>query len=289
VRSEPGTGTEIVLVLPLALALLEVLLVERGAQVYGLPLASVEEALSAENLLALEGRPSLELRGRSVRLADLADLVGAAAPTLTAGSPAIIIPSGGRRVAATCDRLLGQDEVVVKSLGPLLASARGYLGAAILGDGRVALLLDPSSLSRASDRPRLQTVPAAREQRLAPKVLVVEDSFTVRELQRSILQAAGYRVEIACDGQEGFDRVSEDDEIDLVITDLEMPRMNGLELTRAIRGRAESASLPVVIVTSLGSDDDRRAGVESGASAYMVKQSFDQQVLLDTVERLVGT
>jgi two-component system chemotaxis sensor kinase CheA len=289
VRSEPGTGTEIVLVLPLALALLEVLLVERGAQVYGLPLASVEEALSAENLLALEGRPSLELRGRSVQLADLAELVGVGAPALPAGSPAIIVTSGGRRVAATCDRLLGQDEVVVKPLGPLLASARGYLGAAILGDGRVALLLDPSSLSRASERPRPQAAPAVREQRLAPKVLVVEDSFTVRELQRSILQAAGYRVEIACDGKEGLDRVSEDDEIDLVITDLEMPRMNGLELTRAIRGRAESASLPVVIVTSLGSDDDRRAGVESGASAYMVKQSFDQQVLLDTVERLVGT
>ena len=111
----------------------------------------------------------------------------------------------------------------------------------------------------------------------------------MRELQRSILQAAGYRVEIACDGSEGLDRVSADAEIDLVITDLEMPKMNGLELTRAIRARAESASLPIVIVTSLGSDDDRQAGVEAGANAYMVKQSFDQHALLDTVERLVGT
>jgi len=172
----------------------------------------------------------------------------------------------------------------------LLPSARGYLGAAIFGDGRVALLLDPTSLSRASaSKPRLARASSAREERLAPKVLVVEDSLIVRELQRSILQAAGYRVEIACDGKEGFDRVSGDAEIDLVITDLEMPKMNGLDLTRAIRGRAESASLPVVIVTSLASDDDRQAGVEAGADAYLVKRSFDQQALLDTVERLVGT
>jgi two-component system, chemotaxis family, sensor kinase CheA len=290
VRSEPGHGTEIVLVLPLALALLEVLLVERGGQVFGLPLASVEEALTVETLLTLEGRPSLELRGRSVHVADLADLIGAKAPALATGSPAIVVTAGGRRVAATCDRLLGQDEVVVKPLGRLLASARGYLGAAILGDGRVALLLDPTSISRSSEnRPTLAPAPAVREKPLAPKILVVEDSFTVRELQRGILQAAGYRVEIACDGSEGFDRVSADAEIDLVITDLEMPKMNGLELTRAIRARAESASLPIVIVTSLGSDDDRRAGVDAGANAYMVKQSFDQHALLDTVERLVGT
>jgi two-component system chemotaxis sensor kinase CheA len=290
VRSEPGNGTEIILVLPLALALLEVLLVERGGHVFGLPLASVEEALSAESVLTLEGKPSIELRGRSVQLADLTDLIGAAAPALPTGCPAIIVTAGGRRVAVACDRLLGQDEVVVKPLGALLASARGYLGAAILGDGHVALLLDPNALCRASvTKPRRAPAPAVREQRLAPKILVVEDSFTVRELQRSILQAAGYRVEIACNGREGFDRVSDDAEIDLVITDLEMPTMNGLELTRAIRGRAESASLPVVVVTSQGSDDDRRAGVEAGADAYMVKQSFDQHALLDTVERLVGT
>ena len=290
VRSEPGRGTEIILVLPLALALLEVLLVERGGNVFGLPLASVEEAISVQNPLTLEGRSALELRGRSVQLADLANLIGAPAPPLPAGSPAIIVTSGGRRVAATCDRLLGQDEVVVKPLGSLLASASGYLGAAILGDGRIALLLDPTSLSRASEsKPQLAPAPAARAPRLAPKILVVEDSFTVRELQRSILHAAGYRVEIACDGSEGLDRVSADAEIDLVITDLEMPKMNGLELTRAIRARSESASLPVVIVTSLGSDDDRQAGVEAGANAYMVKQSFDQHALLDTVERLVGT
>ena len=114
-------------------------------------------------------------------------------------------------------------------------------------------------------------------------------SVTVRELQRSILHAAGYRVEIACDGSEGLDRVSADTEIDLVITDLEMPKMNGLELTRAIRARSRKRVTSCRDRHVAGSDDDRQAGVEAGANAYMVKQSFDQHALLDTVERLVGT
>jgi CheY-like chemotaxis protein/chemotaxis signal transduction protein len=288
--SETGVGTRVVLVLPLALALLEVLLVERGGQAFGVPLAAVEEVIAVENPLTLEGRSTLELHERAVPLADLAALVGGDAPTLAERPPAIVVTSGGRRVAASCDRLLGQEEIVVKPLGPLLASVKGYLGAAILGDGRVALLLDPAALTRATPRvakPRAGASVAAVA-RLAPKVLVVEDSYTVRELQRSILEAAGYRVETASNGEDGLDRVASDDEIALVITDLEMPEMDGLELTRAIRARSEHSSLPVVVVTSLGDEEDRRRGVEAGANAYIVKQAFDQQALLDIVERLVG-
>jgi two-component system chemotaxis sensor kinase CheA len=287
--SEPGKGTRITLALPLTLALLDVLLVERGGQAYGVPLAAVEEAIAVESSLTLEGRPSLELRGRSIPLADLAALVGGAAPPLARRSPAIVVASGGRRVAAWCDRLLGQEEIVVKPLGPLLASVEGYLGGAILGDGRIALLLDPAALTRTT--PRVRAAPtgtAAAAAELAPKVLVVEDSYTVRELQRSILEAAGYRVVTARDGREGFERVSADSEIALVITDLEMPEMNGLELTKAIRASDERSSLPVVVVTSLADDEDRMRGVEAGANAYIVKRAFDQHALLDIVERLVG-
>lgn len=289
-RSEPGQGTEIILVLPLALALIEVLLVERGKQAFGIPLASVEGAIAVDDTLTLEGKPALELRGRSVPLSDLADLVGALSPPLPGRAPAIVVTAGGRRIAAACDRLLGEDEVVVKPLGVLLPSAHGYLGAAILGDGRVALLLDPASLSRpGSSRGRNRSeADVAAAERLAPKVLVVEDSYTVRELQRSILEAAGYRVETARDGKEGLERVQGDNDIELVITDLEMPELDGLELTRAIRSSGERSSLPVVIVTSRGDDEDRARGIDAGANAYMIKRAFDQQTLLDTVERLVG-
>jgi two-component system, chemotaxis family, sensor kinase CheA len=122
----------------------------------------------------------------------------------------------------------------------------------------------------------------------APKVLVVEDSFTVRELQRSILEAAGYSVVTARDGRDALAVLDRDTGVSLVITDLEMPELDGIGLTRAIRADTARSSLPVVIVTSRAAEEDRLSGIEAGADAYMAKRSFDQQALLATVERLVG-
>jgi two-component system, chemotaxis family, sensor kinase CheA len=287
VRSEPGQGMEVILLLPLALALLNVLIFERGGAVYGVPLAVVEEAVLVSETSTLEGRRSVAIRGRSLPVTDFAALVGAAAPPLAARSPALVISVGGRRVVAACDLLRGEEEVVVKPLGPLFDSVEGYLGAAILGDGRIALLVEPATLTR---RPRGAPAPAPAPAGplVHPRILVVEDSFTVRELQRSILEAAGYPVVTARDGREALVTLARDAEIALVITDFDMPELGGLELTRAIRGDAAHSSLPVVIVTSRASDEDRRRGVEAGADAYMAKGSFDQQALLGTVERLVG-
>jgi two-component system chemotaxis sensor kinase CheA len=180
--------------------------------------------------------------------------------------------------------------VVVKALGPLLDSVTGYLGAAILGDGRVALLLDPASVT--STRPRTrQSAPIVAdtvEPDVSPMLLVVEDSFMVRELQRSILEAAGYRVDTAKNGRDALDRLTANGEIDLVVTDVDMPEMDGLALTEAIRASTEWRSLPIIVVSSRASDEDRRRGVEAGADAYMVKDSFDQHALLETVGRMVG-
>ncbi len=289
VHSEPGKGTEVVMHFPLALALLNVLLIQRGARVYGVPLSGVDEAVAVTERLSLEGRPLLELHGGTVPLYDIADLIRAEAPILAPRPPAIVVSAAGRRTALLCDRLIGEEEVVVKPLGPLLAGIQGFLGGSILGDGRIALLLDPAALIRA--RPRNQQRrddESAQGKRIAPKVLVAEDSFTVRELQRSILEAAGYRVETARDGREAFTRLLGDDEIALVLTDLEMPEMDGLALTLAIRDDPSRSSTPVVILTSRATEDDRRRGLEAGADAFMIKGSFDQHALLETVERLVG-
>jgi two-component system chemotaxis sensor kinase CheA len=289
VRSEPGRGMDVVLWFPLALALAEVLLFERGGAVYGVPLAAVEEVVTVTQPLVLQGRPALEIRGKSLPVYDVAALVGAAAPPLRDRPPALIIAAGGRRVIASCDALLGQEEVVIKSLGPLLAGVEGYLGAAILGDGRIALLADPAMLARGSRHvPGTAAPDAAAGLAAAPKVLVVEDSFTVRELQRSILEAAGYPVVTARDGRDALAALDRDAGIALVVTDLEMPELDGIGLTRAIRADTARSSLPVVIVTSHGAEDDRRRGIEAGADAYMAKRSFDQRSLLSTVERLVG-
>lgn len=291
VRSVSGRGTEVALLLPLALALLEVLLVERGDHVYGIPLSAVAEVVAVTETLTLEGRAVLDLRGHSLPLNDLSVVLGAPAPSpLGTRPPAVVVSAAGRRLVLVCDQLLGEEEVVVRGLGPLLARLRGYLGAAILGDGRIALLLDPGVIARAQHRAPVPVLPAAEPP--APtrplKVLVVEDSFTVRELQRSILEAAGYHVEVAHDGRQALDRLHRDREIGCVVTDLEMPELDGLSLTRAIREDPLLATLPVVIVTSRNSDDDRAAGLAAGADAYMTKPSFDQQALLSTVGRLVG-
>jgi len=203
-----------------------------------------------------------------------------------------VLHASGRRVAAVCDELFGKDEIVVKPLGPLLASLPRYLGAAILGDGRIALLLDPVTIVQGTGRPRLgasaQSTSVAASEAGPHGVLVVEDSRAVREMQRNILETAGYRVQTACDGREALERLGSDGTIELVVTDIEMPNIDGLELTMAIRADPEHASLPVVVVTTLGGSEDRRRGIEAGADAYMVKDEFDQQILLETVERLVG-
>jgi two-component system chemotaxis sensor kinase CheA len=295
VRSEPQHGTEVVLRLPLALALIDVLLVERAGNVYGLPLGSADEAVTVGETLLLGGRPAIDLRGMSIPLADLAELVGGSSSPTAECAPAIVVSASGRRVAAICDTLIGKDEVIVKGLGPLLSSLSNYLGAAILGDGRIALLVDPAALVNAAGRRRIASIAVdaaaatpTNASTTAHKVLVVEDSLAVRELQRSILEAAGYRVETARDGLDALERLGRDDSIRLVVTDVDMPEMDGIALTEAIRAHPVHSALPVVVVTSRGDEEDRQRGIDAGADAYMVKRGFDQQVLLGTVERLVG-
>jgi two-component system, chemotaxis family, sensor kinase CheA len=288
VRSEAGRGTKVTLLLPLALALLEMLLVERGGRVYGIPLSAVQEVLSVGQGLVLEGRPAVDLRGSPVSFFDLADVVGATAEDLQRPTPAAVVAVGERRAVLACDHLIGQEEIVVKPLG-LLGPVEGYVGGAILGDGRIALLLDLNTVFRSQRRARTPVphgdVPPPA---LAPKVLVVEDFFTVRELQRSILEAAGYRVATAENGRDALGYLDTDDEVALVITDVEMPVMDGFALTEAIRRDPRHRSLPVIIVTTRDSAEDRERGLTAGADAYMAKHAFRQQSLLEAVERLVG-
>ena len=327
VTSEPGHGMAVSLLLPVALALLKVLLIQRGGAVYGLPIAGVEEVVTVEATTTLQGRASLDLRGRSLPVVDLAAVIGADAPPLPPKPPALVLTAEGRWLAVACDTLLGEEEVVVKPLGPLLAGVGGYLGAAILGDGRIALLIEPGALIRGhrraargglsappfrvaaapraaapeKARPALAAVPVAvaaagRPAAATPaavttgpaKILVVEDSFIVRELQRCVLESAGHRVVTASDGREALDALGKDEEIELVVTDLEMPRLGGLDLTRAIRADEHRSSLPVVMVTSRGSEEDRRSGMEAGVDAYIDKQGFQQSALLATIDQLLG-
>ena len=328
VTSEPGHGMTVSLLLPVALALLKVLLIQRGGAVFGLPIAGVEEVVTVDATTTLQGRVGLDLRGRSLPVVDLAAVIGADAPPLPPKPPALVLTADGRWLATACDALLGEEEVVVKPLGPLLAGVSGYLGAAILGDGGIALLIEPGALIRGHRRaargglsvpaaparatavpgavpygagvavaapmggtavaggPAASAVPAVTTE--PKKILVVEDSFIVRELQRCVLESAGHDVVTASDGREALDALTKDEAIELVVTDLEMPRLGGLDLTRAIRADQHRSSLPVVMVTSRGSEEDRRRGMEAGVDAYIDKQGFQQSALLATIDQLLG-
>jgi two-component system chemotaxis sensor kinase CheA len=291
IDTEAGGGTAITLLLPATLALLRVLIVTRGDQRFGLPLASVSEVVAVERVMTLGGRSSIMVRDESVALSDLAPVLGMAASDLPEVARALVVDATNGRLAVACEEVVGEQQVVVKPLSPSLASVPGYLGAAILSDGAIALVLDPAHLVRQAPHvPAGAQVGAGAGQAdgQAPKVLVVDDQFTVRELQRSILRASGYRVEVACDGREALDALDAEDDFDIVVTDLQMPEMDGLELLGAIRSNPERSSLPVVVVTSRGSQEDRKRGAQAGADAYIVKDEFDQQALLETVKRLVG-
>ncbi|HET7485223.1 MAG TPA: response regulator [Solirubrobacterales bacterium] len=287
-KSETGRGTEVTLLLPITLALMKVLLFERGGHPFGLPMTSVGRVVAVADTTSLGNRPSLELEGQVVPLSDLGQLIGAAAAPLPRNPPAIVIESPGRRLAVACDELLGEEEVVIKSLGAILSGMPGFLGAAILGDGRIALVLDPNHLLKAPTEAMAIGQSEETDGRMVARVLVVDDQFSARELQRSILETAGHRVEVARDGREALARIGEIADLDLVLTDVQMPEMDGFELLEAIRASEEHGSLPVVIVTTLGDDASRRRGVEAGADAYIVKEEFDQQALLETIERLAG-
>ena len=298
VRSQPGHGLAATLVLPLALAQLEVLLLRRGPEVYGLPVAAVDEVLLVTETRSVQGQRTVPVRGHPVPLADIAVVLGLTAPPLPPQPAAVIVSAGGRRVAIECDLLIGTEEVVVKPLGPL-AQADGCLGATILGDGRVALLIEPGLFTRRGGAapatgaatppaPDPATGPAAEPGARQPdKILVVEDSFTVRELQRSIFEAAGYRVATAEDGHDALAVLRRDPEIALVVSDLDMPGLDGLGLTRAVRADPDRSALPVIIVTARGTEQVRQQGLAAGANAFMAKAQFDQRELLATVGRLV--
>jgi two-component system chemotaxis sensor kinase CheA len=202
----------------------------------------------------------------------------------------VVVASGEKRVAFLVDELLAEQEMVVKSLGKRLAGIDLVAGASILPSGKLGLILNAAAViqrAHAPDRdrgvaPRLAEPADARRKRL----LVVDDVVTTRSLIKSLLEAAGYDVNIAADGADAW-RVLHEQGADVVVTDIEMPRMDGFELTRQIRGSDRFRDLPVVLITGLDSQRDKERGVAAGANAYLVKSDFDQRNLIDAIGRLV--
>ena len=294
VRSRPGAGCDFMISVPISLARSHGLLLRAAAAVYVLPLDAIQRivAIAPTQIRRLEGRPVLWLDDRPLPLVALADLLGVAQISANSGGLALILGSGERQVACQIDALLGEQELVIHHLPAPLVRVRYVSGATILADGQVVPILDVVDLVRAAAGSRRAPLPAPTtvEEHRIPTVLVVDDSITTRTLEKNILESAGYRVRLATDGQEALDllrAMTDSNGCDLLLSDIDMPRLNGFDLTRQVRGDAKLRHLPVVLVTSLDSAGDRERGVAAGADAYIIKRAFDQQALLDIISRLV--
>lgn len=294
IDSQLGTGSTITLVLPLTIVTTRILLIEIGKHTFALPASGCHGIIWAyeDQIRTIEGRATITHEGQTVPLLRMADLMNIeSSPSFQNGTrePAVLVGSSQRLLSLLVDTLLDEREAVVKSLGPLFEGQRRYSGAVQLGDGRLILLLNPVSLVQ-SARGIVQThrpTGATAQIQQRPHLLVVEDSFTTRELIRSILQSAGYDVTVAIDGYDALDKLRVQS-YDLVVTDVEMPRVDGFELTSRIRHELEELDMPVIIITSLASDEYRRRGLEAGAQGYIVKSQFNQDNLLKVINQLLG-
>ncbi|MBW3665449.1 MAG: response regulator [Actinobacteria bacterium] len=291
IASDAGRGTTVTLALPLSLSTMRVLVVKIGSETVALPATAVRNVLRVdrEDLVHMGARRGVLHDDRSVPIVDLASVLGftGASARDDDGSVVVVVDVPGGHAGLSVDGPLEQHEVTVRTLGPRLEDAPGVLGAVTLPDGNLVLVLNPATWARrAMENPVPSAQQAGTETSRAPHVLLAEDTLTTRTLERSILEAAGYVVTAAADGAEAWELLQQRG-ADLVITDVDMPNMDGFSLCEAIRSSPRFSDVPVVLVTSLSDDRHRARGAEVGANAYFVKSDFDQRTLLDTVARLL--
>src|SRR5579859_523348 len=292
VESQLAGGTRFTVTLPLTLATTRALLVESGDALYALPTAAVEQVLRPKQLGSIGGRSMFEHHGSAIPVVTLPALFGSGEPaTKTSAAPPtlVLVGSGLQRVALLIDRVVGEQEIVVKPLPYPLVRVRHIAGATILGSGRIVPILNVADLLRGAARsvPTFVAPPVAEPQRKQQRVLVADDSLTTRTMERYILEAAGYEVELAGDGAEALALLQERG-CDVLVSDIEMPGLDGIELTARVRAEPRLRDLPIILVTSLDSATDRERGLQAGADAYIVKTSFDQDQLLRTIREIAS-
>lgn len=295
-ESQPDAGTTFRILLPLTVATFRGILVRSGEQAFVLPTTHVERVvrLKMEEIKTVENRETIHFDGRAVSLARLGDVLQLPAKKQdqehSGRFPAVVLAVGDRRIAFLVDEIMNEQEVLLKNLGPQLSRVRNFSGATVLGSGRVVPILNVPDLMKSAVTfipPSAGAKPEALEEKAKREsVLVVEDSITSRTLLKNILESAGYDVATAVDGIDAFTRLRSED-FDLVVSDVDMPRMNGFDLTAKIRADKKFSEMPIVLVTALQSREDRERGIDVGANAYIVKSSFDQSNLLEVIRRLV--
>ncbi|UOP08845.1 hybrid sensor histidine kinase/response regulator [Pseudomonas palleroniana] len=292
-----GQGSRFHLEVPLTLSVVRSLVVEVGGEAYAFPLAHIERMcdLSPDDIVQLEGRQHFWHEGRHVGLVAASQLLQRpAAQSNDATLKVVVIRERDAVYGIAVERFIGERTLVVLPLDDRLGKVQDISAGALLDDGSVVLIVDVEDMLRSVDKllntGRLERI-ARRSQQATEvarkRVLVVDDSLTVRELQRKLLLNRGYEVAVAVDGMDGWNALRSED-FDLLITDIDMPRMDGIELVTLLRRDSRLQSLPVMVVSYKDREEDRRRGLDAGADYYLAKASFHDDALLDAVVELIG-
>jgi len=288
VESTPGRGTVLRVSVPILLSSVTALMVESGGTEAAIPLEAVRRSLrvAPEEFVRTPEGVRVSADGALVPFRPLEDVLQAASPAATSRAwTVVLVRYGDVDAALGVDKLIGARTIVSRTLPPLLQAAPVVAGASLDAEGNPQLLLDPRHLTDAVRRNSTDLEAARQAERLP--ILVIDDSLTTRMMEQSILEAAGYEVELAVSAEEGLEKARKR-RCGLFIVDVEMPGMNGFEFVRVTRADETLKKVPAILVTSLNSEADKRRGREAGASDYMVKSEFDQERLLETIRRLIG-
>jgi len=296
VQTNPDLGTTFRILLPVTRATFRGILVRVGSELFIVPSSNVDRVLKTgkQNLRTVENKATVSINGKTLPFVKLSHVLGIAddpdSEARSEGLTITVIGTVDNKIAFQVDEVICEQEVLVKSLGSQLRRIRNVSGATVMGSGRVVAILNIHDLLKSAVKSYRQgdvsILGGSTELERQRSILVVDDSITSRMLLKNILETADYKVTTAVDGQDGFSSL-ETEEFDLVVSDVEMPRMSGFELTARIRGDDRLGKLPIVLVTSLASPEDQAQGIQVGANAYIVKSRFDQSNLLDVIKRLI--
>ena len=295
VESSLGQGTMVRALLPITLATFRGILVEAGEQQFIIPTVNVDRVVRVkpDDVKTVENRETIPLNGQTIPLVRLDDVLEIPHRERASASeliPAMVLGTGEKRIAFSLDQVLDEEEILFKSLGNQLPRVRNIYGATVLGNRKVIPILNVMDLMKSAVHVRPMAAGAAIRMKEAEakkiSVLVAEDSITSRMLLKTILESAGYQVKTVVDGLEALTELKEG-EYNLLVSDVDMPRMNGFVLTEKIRDDKKLGDLPVILVTALQSREDRERGIDVGANAYIIKNSFDQSNLLEVVKKYI--
>ncbi len=292
VMSDVGKGTRIIMHVPVRLVTFRGVVVRSGNRVYVLPMQQVRQVLRIrEDTIVVQGnRPVLPFHDEMIRVFHLSDILSTPHPRIASAGDTtvsvVIIAYGAGQAACIVDEVIRVQEIVVRPLGSQLRRVRRIAGAAILGDGGVALVLDTPDLIQEALKTADTPARVSYTNQAAPRILVVEDSVTSRTFLQMVLEQDSYRIDTATDGMQAFGMLKEH-KFDMVVSDIDMPRMNGFTLTEKIRADNRLSSIPVILVTSLDSRKDEEHGIAIGADAYVVKSGFEKNNLRTIVRNLL--